>query len=448
MTTMIFFALILIAITFLIFVCAKGPLVTETKSAQQDLDTAQFKDDFLQQKVSLTEELAQKIIDQNQFDERLTLLSRDLINQTKDIKKETSFRTQNYYILVLLFIIIPIGVTGSYFYNNYLPNPSGKFFQKDDKSLAKQAHLNTDFDKSKALFTPIITKWLATLKSNKISIDANLEQLSIPDQMLNNYIIALLVFQNMQAQAGFTDFFEVSILAKLYLYIDAYDFAQDTYEKALALKQDDFDTLSILAQISLTRNKNQLSPESENYFGRMLKLDPNNLDVYLYYADALFQSGDFTKALGIWKALQKSYPQNSEMLLYIEEKISKLEAQLNNPLKQRVINVRLTSELVIDKEEYPNAKLYVFARIPGQAGAPILAKQLAVPDLFPFEVELSDEDKMMVSSKGIVDLAQVEIEAKISLRGVATPDPSDLHSHSQILDNKTNELSLDLHEAH
>lgn len=474
MIMMIFIASIFLILTALILIRAffYSTPTHLNNTTTIDADIEKFKANFLTQETNLQTQLKKNQIDQTQFEERLVLLSRDLLEQTRNItinnKQSKKLSAPLYIFLILFFLCIPTGVMGFYFFERYTEN------------IAK-------FDHNKQVLTPILNDWIIHLTSKNISPNASMAELDPPKTIMDNYYHALFVLQNNQAKYSFKNFYEVSLLANLYIQTeiqDLYGLAQETYEKALIIKPNDLETLSLLAQIDLSLNNNKLSPKGNFYFERLLTLAPTDQNVLMNYALALFNSGDLAKSLKIWEKLANQYPKGSDIHQTITKTINKIKMQLDtaplisknhsmttdtdsdNPKEvildnkeinttnsdktsteldaDRIISVTIQLDTPVNRLQYPNAKLYLYARMPGQKGPPILAKQLPLPEQFPLILHLSNADKMMTQTPNIENLDDIQIEAKISLEGSAMPAPTDLRSPFKVVGKNITTLNLTL----
>lgn len=355
--------------------------------------------------------------------------------------------------------------------------------------VSAQSHMQIDTKETLI----IINHWKNQLKTQNINPNTPLEALDPPDSIIENFSNILNIYQADQERTHFKDFFDVSLLANLYLSVNMYDFATKTYEMALILKPNDRETLERLATLEFILH-DTLTPNGRRYFEKLLSLYPHDLNILNDYAAQLYESNQLVDALNIWENMLKYNFKNPTTLdpddiSYYEaivKNISQVKERINNPLKNRVLNIKLTSDLILDHKKYPNAILYLYASTP--ENGIILIKQFAVPKQFPITLELSNEDLDANSTSdsnnseiapnepipNIADVEQLTVEAYISLAGnlpskeattsLAFPDilkesnPSitppqqnvsdDYHSHAVQLDRNTHSVTLDLHGAH
>jgi len=90
------------------------------------------------------------------------------------------------------------------------------------------------------------------------------------------------------------------------------------------------------------------------------------------------------------------------------------------------IEVRLDPELAARARLRGDASVFVIARVPGGPPMPVAAEKHAVAEL-PFTASLDDADSPMPTQK-LSALREVEVIARLSMSGDATPQPGDLES--------------------
>lgn len=353
--------------------------------------------------------------------------------------------------------------------------------------ILPQSHMPIDTKETLS----ILNHWKTQLQTQNISPNTPLEALDPPDIIIENFSNVLNIYQADQEKSHFKNFFDVSLLANLYLSVNMYDFATKTYEMALLLKPNDRETLERLATLEFILH-DTLTPNGRNYFEKLLSIYPHDLNISNDYAAQLYESNQLVDALGIWENMLKYNfkdpatldPDDVSYYEAIVKNISQVKERINNPLKQRIITVTLTSDLVLDHEKYPSAILYLYASTP--ENGIILIKQVAVPKQFPITLELSSEDLDSNNNAesnnsdttanehipNIADVEQLTVEAYISLGGTLPSKESnpltfadvlkesdqsilpqqdvsnDYHSHAKQLDKNTHSVTLDLHGAH
>ncbi len=353
--------------------------------------------------------------------------------------------------------------------------------------ILPQSHMPIDTKETLS----ILNHWKTQLQTQNISPNTPLEALDPPDIIIENFSNVLNIYQADQEKSHFKNFFDVSLLANLYLSVNMYDFATKTYEMALLLKPNDRETLERLATLEFILH-DTLTPNGRNYFEKLLSIYPHDLNISNDYAAQLYESNQHVDALGIWENMLKYNfkdpatldPDDVSYYEAIVKNISQVKERINNPLKQRIITVTLTSDLVLDHEKYPSAILYLYASTP--ENGIILIKQVAVPKQFPITLELSSEDLDSNNNAesnnsdttanehipNIADVEQLTVEAYISLGGTLPSKESnpltfadvlkesdqsilpqqdvsnDYHSHAKQLDKNTHSVTLDLHGAH
>ncbi|BDU16217.1 tetratricopeptide repeat protein [Lysobacter auxotrophicus] len=94
------------------------------------------------------------------------------------------------------------------------------------------------------------------------------------------------------------------------------------------------------------------------------------------------------------------------------------------------VKVSVTPELAAKIP--PNATLFVIARQPGGPPMPVAAEKLPATG-FPREITLDDNDSPMPTLK-LSQLHRVEVLARISVSGDATPEPGDMEAKAKVSD--------------
>jgi cytochrome c-type biogenesis protein CcmH len=115
------------------------------------------------------------------------------------------------------------------------------------------------------------------------------------------------------------------MLAHSYETLRRFDAALDAYRHLLALEPNNPDVLTDAA-VALGMSLNQdLSGEPERLIDRALALDPNHVQALALKGSAAYERGDYAQAIGPWKKILATVPQDSSMARSIAASVAKAE---------------------------------------------------------------------------------------------------------------------------
>ena len=116
------------------------------------------------------------------------------------------------------------------------------------------------------------------------------------------------------------------MLAHSYETLRRFDAAIDAYRHLLALEPNNPDVLTDAA-VALGMSLNQeLSGEPERLIDRALALNPNHVQALALKGSAAYERGDYAQAIGPWKKILATVPQESSMARSIAASVAKAEA--------------------------------------------------------------------------------------------------------------------------
>jgi cytochrome c-type biogenesis protein CcmH len=157
---------------------------------------------------------------------------------------------------------------------------------------------------------------------------------------------------------------------------------------------------------------------------------PNERAVYFLGEDRL-QAGQPAQAAELWQALLPGMDAASASKL--RQRIADARRQAGMPPLPAAgsgpglaITVRLDPTLA--KAAGEGGVLYVFARAPGGGGPPLAVRRIT-PGTWPVELTLSDADSPLPAAT-LSGAARVEVAARLSRSGDASPAPGDLESEA------------------
>jgi cytochrome c-type biogenesis protein CcmH len=188
-----------------------------------------------------------------------------------------------------------------------------------------------------------------------------------------------------------------------------------------------------IAEAMLAQTDNVMDDRSGRLFERALELSPESGRALFFSAIAAQNRNDNTLAISRFERLLASAPP-AEMRSIIEAQIAALRGAPTASVSsgaapsaaeagaaQVVVSVAVAPAL--RARVTPGSTLFVFVRAPGRPGPPLAAKRLTA--VLPVDVTLTPQDSML---PGVSFAAgeQVEVSAKISADGSATPKSGDL----------------------
>jgi len=232
------------------------------------------------------------------------------------------------------------------------------------------------------------------------------------------------------------------MLGRSYTALGQLPLAQRAYQRADRLESGrNVEALIGLAEAMVMQANGSVDPRAARLFEQALTLEPNSEKALFYSAVAAQR-----RPLAISrfeKMLQMGPPENIRNIL--QEQVAQLRASVaagaagaagaaaaapatgaqsatSTSETPRVI-VAVSIKPALAREIAPSSTLFVFVRAPGRPGPPLAVKRL--PATLPVSVELTAADSM-VPGLSFAPNDTVEVSAKISADGSATPKSGDL----------------------
>jgi len=232
------------------------------------------------------------------------------------------------------------------------------------------------------------------------------------------------------------------MLGRSYTALGQLPLAQRAYQRADRLESGrNVEALIGLAEAMVMQANGSVDPRAARLFEQALTLEPNSEKALFYSAVAAQRRGDTPLAISRFeKMLQMGPPENIRNIL--QEQVAQLRASVaagaagaaaaapatgaqsatSTSETPRVI-VAVSIKPALAREIAPRSTLFVFVRAPGRPGPPLAVKRL--PATLPVSVELTAADSM-VPGLSFAPNDTVEVSAKISADGSATPKSGDL----------------------
>lgn len=225
------------------------------------------------------------------------------------------------------------------------------------------------------------------------------------------------------------------LLGRAYASAQQPDKARDAYAKAAALAPDEPDVLVEAAEArALSAPEHRFDAQGVAWLTHALELQPEHQRARWFLGIAQRQAGDAAAAARTWEPLLAQVDPATAAPLRQQIDLARGEAGLpplpgapaagSGPSVQ--VRVSLDPALAERVRLDGDAAVFVVARAPGGSPVPVAAEKHAVSEL-PFRTTLDDGDSLMPTAK-LSTLGEVEVSARLSASGTATPAEGDLQS--------------------
>lgn len=213
--------------------------------------------------------------------------------------------------------------------------------------------------------------------------------------------------------------------------------AQAAYANAARLAPEQPDVLVEAAEArALAAPGHRFDAQGTAWLRDALQRDPAHQRARWFLGIAQRQAGDAAAAARTWEPLLANVDANTAAPLREQIVLARAEAGLpplpSAPVEPASagpslqVRVRLDPTLAERVRLDGGASVFVIARAPGGAPVPVAAEKHAVAEL-PFTTRLDDGDSLMPTAR-LSALAEVEVSARLSRTGDATPQAGDLQS--------------------
>jgi len=231
-----------------------------------------------------------------------------------------------------------------------------------------------------------------------------------------------------------------ALVARSYATLQRFDRASQAYARALALTPDDAQLLADHSDVLSMLQDRRMAGEPIRLATRALQLDPDNLKALALTGSDAFERGDFAAAQDLWSRARRLSPPGAFADGIDRNLAAVMAAQMRSstsppqsaattaapPGLQLRGRLRVAPELA--GRIAPTDAVFVFAREPGTVGMPIAIARYSAKDL-PVEFVL-DARNAMVDPARLATLSRVEVGARVSRSGDATPRAGDLRGKS------------------
>lgn len=225
--------------------------------------------------------------------------------------------------------------------------------------------------------------------------------------------------------------------------------AAEAFAQARALAPDEPELMVEYAEAQMRASDNRrFPPAAVALLEKAIRLQPENQRGLFFLGMHRLQSGDATGAAGTWEQLLPLVDEKTAAALLPQINAARDQAQqpplaMPAPGPGLAVTITITMAASLANHVPADAVLFVYARNVAGSGPPVAARRIEAPR-FPLQITLSDADSVMPTQK-LSAQAQVQIAARLSASGSATPGTGDIEAEALLVEVKpaaSAELSL------
>ncbi|MCF6262059.1 MAG: tetratricopeptide repeat protein [Xanthomonadales bacterium] len=222
------------------------------------------------------------------------------------------------------------------------------------------------------------------------------------------------------------------LLGRSLLNMNQAEQAINIYRKALTLAPaDPYIKMELgSAIVQATEPSQQGFPaEARTYLEQAYAADPELQKAQWMLGIAAAAEGNHLRALELWGDLLAKIDPASNISTTIKQQISQSRSALGiqAPVTETaIININIAVDESLHSSLSPQASVFVFLKIPGQAGMPLAVKRLPASQL-PLSLELTDADILQLGNT-LLDFPELLLSAKLSATGSADVSANDLQA--------------------
>ncbi len=234
------------------------------------------------------------------------------------------------------------------------------------------------------------------------------------------------------------------MLARSYMYMQRLDDAAMAYGKALALDENNPQTLTDYAETLAMIRQGNMQGKPTEFVLQALELEPTYPKALWLAGAAKMQIEDYQGAIDFWQRLMQMHEAGSEGAAELQKRIN-MAAQslrdsgkqpvLEKPVSQLEIKTIISVEVKLDPalatKANPEDTLFIYAKAVNGPPMPLAIVRKKVKDL-PLKVILDDSMAMSPRAR-LSGFERVYVGARISKAGNATAEAGDLQGRSAIL---------------
>jgi cytochrome c-type biogenesis protein CcmH len=294
-----------------------------------------------------------------------------------------------------------------------------------------------------ALFVPIVASFLYVLLGTPMALVASEESAdqSNPHAASPAEIEAMVAGLASRLEQKPDDPDGWAMLARSYNALGRYQEASEAYARLVKLVPNDANIYADYADTLGMALGKTLQGEPEKLVRQALKLDPDHFKALALAGTAAFERQDYRAAIASWERIIALAPAESEIARSTVDSIRQAQARIGTrdvPAgKAASSNGGKTIAGVVELDPALKSQVaatdtvFIFARAVNGPRAPLAVIQRQVKDL-PYRFTLDDSSGMMGGRK-LSEFKEVVVSARISRSGSATPDPADPQASSGVV---------------
>lgn len=369
-----------------------------------DSQLAAVIDAHRQRRQELEQELAEEKIDQDQFDQLVTDLDRDLLDLSNSASApETIHPIQGLMPIFATLAVLPLVALSLYFAVGR-PDLIGKAHAARSMASASTAPAN-----NRQAMPPSLDEGLKKLKA-RLQAD--------PDNV-DDWVL----------------------LGRTYMATNQMEKALETFRHAMELAPANPEVKLFYAESLAHSHGNRLEGEPKKLIMTVLEQHPENTHALWLAGMTALQENKPGEVQRYWTQLLDQLPEGSEKRQQLVAMLNKLgittsgggsssqQAQATAPSVAVRVTISLSPEL--NGRAKPDDPVYIFARAAKGPPMPLAIVRKQVKDL-PISVTLDDTQAMMPQMK-LSNFDQVVVGARVAKSGNAKGAPGDLEGWSQPL---------------
>ena len=220
--------------------------------------------------------------------------------------------------------------------------------------------------------------------------------------------------------------------------------AQYNYAQAIKISPDDGYLLAQYAEVLFLLADSQFTDEVLSAIDKAFAKDSSNPTVIGLKGIQAFEGQQWQLAITYWQEAYRQMDSNTATARALKSGIERAQKHLGVVGKEGVISPQVEVTVSLDKSITFNPQQTVFVALVATSGAPmpLAAKKLRAVDL-PITITLSDADAVM-TGHNLSSVSEVKAVARLSQTGSATPQAGDWESVVQIIQLDTVFQKLEL----
>lgn len=230
------------------------------------------------------------------------------------------------------------------------------------------------------------------------------------------------------------------MLGTLYLELEQYEAAMDTFSALADSMESGMDKATVLGQLAQSMfldSGSQMTPAIQKVVDEALAMNPNEYAVMSLLAMEALLNEDIGRAVTYWRRQLLQLDSGSREAAVLRDRIARVEELMPSVAAapaETAVDSGATVSLVINIDESlrdrvdDSMRLFVYARNPAMP-MPLAAQNVAVPE-FPFTITL-DDSMAMIANLTLSSAENVIVGARLSRSGQATAQPGDFQAVSE-----------------